>query len=124
VGLKSTIAAAVKAGFTALDDVPELVTYFARSATSSYDPATGISTRVETSYLASGIFLSYQKREVDGQQIKPHDQKFLMRQEALAVRPTLSDRLLRSDGKYWEVLSVSEDPAHATWSMQIRGTNG
>lgn len=124
MGLKATIAAAVSAGFKALDDLPEIVTYLARSASSTYDPTTGTSTRNEAPYTLGGLFLEYSKREIDGEQVKPHDQKFLFQQADLAVRPTLSDRILRADGKYWEVLAVNEDPAHATWDLQIRGTNG
>ena len=124
MGLKETIAGAVKSGFSALGNLAESVSYLAYSASSTYNPTTGTETRSETSYSVSGLFLEYSKRDIDGQQIKPHDQKFLFQQASLAVRPTLQDRLLRTDGKYWEVISVSEDPAHATWELQMRGLNG
>lgn len=124
MGLKETIDAALSAGFTALDNLVEKPTYLANQATSAYDPTTGTYTRNEASYTLPGLFLEYSRKDIDGTQIKPHDQRFLCQQSALAVTPTLQDRILRSDGKYWEIISISEDPAHATWDFQIRGTNG
>lgn len=123
MGLKETIHAAIASGFTALGNLKEDVTYKSQRA-STYVPSTGVFTRVETAYTVSGVFLAYGKRDIDGTQIKPHDQKFLFRQAALAVVPALTDRLVRSTGAVWDVIMVSEDPAHATWELQIRGTNG
>lgn len=124
MGLKETIEAAVSAGFTALDNLVESVTYQAYQATSAYDPTTGTYTRKETSYTVPGVFLDYKKQDIDGEVIKPHDQRFLFRQASLAVIPGLQDRLVRASGKTWEIISVGEDPAHVTWELQVRGTNG
>jgi len=124
MGLRDTIIGAVAKAFSSLGDVVEDATYLASTASSTYDPTTGLSVRSETSYGLPGVFLDYRKQEIDGAQIKPHDQHCLFQQASLAVKPTLQDRILRSDGKYWEIISVSEDPAHATWDVQIRGTNG
>ena len=124
MGLKETILGAVKAGFGALGNLKESVTYKSFAASSTYDPATGTVTRVETSYTLSGLFLEYAKRDIDGEQIKPHDQKFLFQQADLSVTPTLQDRITRATGANWEIVGVSEDPAHATWEVQVRATNG
>jgi len=124
MGLKETIAGAVSAGFTALGNLVESVTYKAQGATSAYDVTSGTYLRSETLLTASGLFLEYQKREVDGEQIKPHDQRFLIQQASLTVTPTLQDRILRADGKHWEVIAVKQDPAHVTWELQVRALNG
>jgi len=124
MGLKATIEAAVKAGFAALDDIPEAVTYRSYASASTYDPSTGTVTRTETSLTVLVIFMEYNKRDIDGVQIQAHDQKALIRQAALSVTPSLNDRIERSTGKLWEVISISEDPAHVTWELQVRSTNG
>jgi len=124
MGLKETIAGAVRSGFTALGNLTESVTYKAYQTTSVYDVTLGTYTRVETSYTLSGVFLEYTKKDIDGEQIKPHDQKFLFQQADLEVRPSLQDRIVRDSGAIWEVVWVKEDPAHATWELQLRARNG
>lgn len=124
MGLKETIAGAVSAGFTALGNLKEDVTYNVFQTTSSYDPDTGTAVRKETSYTVPGLFLEYKKQDIDGVQIKAHDQKFLFQQKDLAVTPTLQDRIVRASGATWEVISVSQDPANVTWEVQVRTTNG
>lgn len=124
MGLKETVAGAVKAGFVALGNLPEAVTYQTFKSTSIYEASTGIVTRQETVTRLAGLFTDYTKQEIDGQQIHPHDRKFLFQQADLAGRPTLQDRLTRRDGTSWEVVFVKEDPAHATWELQVRALNG
>ena len=124
MGLKSTIESAVKAGFAALGDIVETVTYKSYASTSSYNPDTGTVTRTETSLTVGVVFMEYNKRDIDGVQIQAHDQRVLIRQAALSVTPSLNDRIVRSTGKIWEIISVGEDPAHATWDLQVRSTNG
>lgn len=124
MGLRETIAAGIASGFQALGNVVESVSYLAYSASSSYSPTTGLVTRVETTQAIAGIFYDYTKREIDGSVIKPHDQKFICQQASFTTTPALQDRLTRSDGKSWEVLYVGQDPAYATWILQVRGTNG
>ncbi len=121
MGLKETIQGAVGSGFTALGNLRETVTYLAFQTTSAYAPSTGTYTRTETPYALSGLFVRYGQRDIDGVQIKPHDQKFLFVPSALPVEPQLNDRLLRADGSYWEVIDRRKDPASALWSLQVRG---
>ncbi len=123
MGLKDTIAGALNAGFAALDDLKKTVTYKTQGV-GIYVPSTGTFTRVETDLSTLGIFMDYHAREIDGAQIKPHDMKFLLQQNKLSVAPKENDRLLCTDGKYWEVISIKKDPADATWELQLRSTNG
>lgn len=121
--MRALIARAVGAGMTALGDIKESITYKSYSASSSYDADSGTVTRTETSTTLSGVFMDYTNREIDGEVIRPRDQKFLFRQALLAVAPTLNDRIVRS-GKTWEVFGVEQDPAAATWTLQVRSING
>jgi hypothetical protein len=124
MGLKATIASAVASGFAALGDLQETVTYNVYSTSSTYNPTTGTVTRTETQYSVAGLFLDYKKRDIDGQQIKPLDNQFMIQQAVLPVAPTLQDRIVRSTGKEYEVISIEQDPATATWTLQVRGRNG
>ena len=123
MGLKALIADAVAKAFVALDDIPRPMTYVATTE-STYDPATGVYTPNESSYVILGILDMFETREVDGQQIKAFDRKLLIRQAALPIMPTLNDRVEVEDGSQWQVLGVNEDPAEVTWELHLRGTNG
>lgn len=123
MGLREVVQAGILAGMSAIGNLKETVTYKV-NGTPVYNATTGASTRVETSYTVDGLFYEYSKREIDGATVRPHDMKFIFHQNELAATPTLQDRLVRSTGKIWEVISVDEDPAHATWILQIRSGNG
>lgn len=123
MGLRETILTGINAGFKALGNLKETVTYKYQGA-GIYNTTTGTFTRVETSFSVEGIFLDYAKEEIDGATIKPNDQKFLFEQVQLSVAPRVTDRLLRSDDVHWEVMAIKQDPAHATWELQVRTQNG
>lgn len=123
MGLKATIAKGVRAGFAALGDVKEDVTYKVQGV-GIYNTTTGSWTRVETSFTVSGVVMEYKKEEIDGVVIKPNDMQFLFLQESLSTKPKVNDRLLRADGKHWEVMAMTEDPAHVIWILNIRTQNG
>ena len=124
MGLRETVQQAVLSGFTALGNLLESVTYKSQGTVGYTPTTTGVVTRPETDYTITGLFYEYKKQEIDGEQIKPHDMRFLCLQSVLAVTPKITDRIVRSTGKAWEVISVKEDPAHATWELQMRSTNG
>lgn len=124
MGLRETILSGVTAGLNALGNVKETVTYKAYLPTSSYNTTTGVVTRTETSYTVVGVFMEYKKREIDNVNVFARDQKFLFLQSALAVTPSLHDRLVRSDARSWEIVWVGQDPVSATWEVQVRAING
>jgi hypothetical protein len=96
------------------------VTYKAQSAEPSYAPASGTVTRPETSYTVSGLLYGYRRDEIDGVLIQPFDQQFLLHQSELPVTPKVTERLVLADGTSWEIVRVEQDPAQATWTLQIR----
>jgi hypothetical protein len=120
MGLKETIAAGVQTGLRAAGNVRRTVTYKAQSADPSYAPATGTVTRPETSYTVQGVLYGYRREDIDGVLIRPFDQQFLLNQSELPVTPKVTERLVLDDGTSWEILRVEQDPAQATWTLQIR----
>lgn len=124
MGLKELVQSAIQTGFRALGNIPESVTYLSIQNTSVYDPNTGQYVRREKSYPLTLVASDYANAEIDGVQVKPNDQRFLFLQADLPVKPTLLDRIQRTDGRYWEIVAIRKDPTDATWELQARGLNG
>lgn len=99
----------------------------ARVVAGEYDPITGSDTGGSTlNYSGRGVFSSYLAREIDGSLIQTTDEKLLVLQSELFVLlagsptseiavPAIGDII---SGK--RVLNVSEDPAMATFTIQLR----
>lgn len=99
----------------------------ARIVAGEYDPITGSDTGGSTlNYSGRGVFSSYLAREIDGSLIQTTDEKLLVLQNELFVLlagsptseivvPAIGDII---SGK--RVLNVSEDPAMATFTIQLR----
>lgn len=98
-----------------------------RAVAGEYDPVTGFETEGSTLvYAGRGVFGSYSIREIDGSLIETTDEKLLVLQNelfvsvdglptAVAAVPAIGDII---GGK--RALSVSEDPAKATFTIQLR----
>ena len=120
MSLRAVIQQAVQTGIAAMDDLAEQATYTS-VATPSYDPATGTITKPSASYAAVPmVFTSYARKEIDGEVIRPEDQKAVIAQLSLTPVPTLNDTITRMDGSVWNVVSVMTDPAGAAWVLQVR----
>ncbi|WP_341519829.1 hypothetical protein AABC73_14855 [Pseudomonas sp. G.S.17] len=99
----------------------------ARVVAGEYDPVTGSESAGSTlNYGGRGVFSSYQAREIDGSLIQTTDEKLLILQNELFVLlagsptseiavPAIGDII---SGK--RALNVSEDPAKATFTIQLR----
>jgi hypothetical protein len=120
MGLKERIVAGVTAGLQATGNVRRTVTYKAQSADPSYAPASGTVTRPETNYTVSGVLYGYRRDEIDDVLVRRYDQQFVFLQADLAVTPKVTERLVLDDGTSWEILRVEQDPAQATWMLQLR----
>jgi hypothetical protein len=97
-----------------------------RKSSPVYDPSTGTTTGGTVTYSGRGMFGSYLAKEIDGSLIQTTDEKLLILQSELFVsvggaptptpaEPKIGDTL---GGK--RVLNVSQDPAEATWTVQLR----
>lgn len=120
----SLVQTAIQQGLAALRDpaldVQKLVTYTS-VATPSYDPATGAITTPSAAYPdVPAVFTSYGRKEIDGETIRPEDQKAVIAQLDLMLVPTLNDTITRADGSVWSVVDVMTDPAGAAWVLQVR----
>ncbi len=98
-----------------------------RAVKGGYDPEIGGTVPASTiHYAGRGVFGSYLAKEIDGARIQTEDVKLLVLQNELfegqagvvtdvPAAPKIGDQV--SD---YRVLHVSEDPAQATWTVQLR----
>lgn len=80
-----------------------------------YDPATGEMTATDLPYTGRGVFSGYRLDQIDGALIQSTDLKLLALQTEVTRAPEMGDTL---DGM--QVVRVEQDPAGATWSVQLR----
>jgi hypothetical protein len=97
-----------------------------RKSTPVYDPSTGTTTGGTITYTGRGVFGSYLAQEIDGSLIQTTDEKLLILQSELFVSvdgaptPTPAEPKIGDTVGGKRVLNVSQDPAEATWTVQLR----
>ncbi|MGB1951965.1 MAG: hypothetical protein ACPHQ9_14420 [Marinobacter sp.] len=140
MGLRDEIQADIAEAFDA--DLADAVGPFVltETVTGDYDPATGTTSTQEHKHYGRGVFGSFSQEEIDGQHIIATDIKLTVLQNELIDE--IGDRadpgigfLLINDGvlnswfRYffktrdsYRVQGVMQDPARATWTIQLRKT--
>lgn len=97
-----------------------------RKSSPVYDPSTGTTTGGTVTYTGRGVFGSYLGKEIDGSLIQTTDVKLLILQNELfvsiagATTPTSAEPKIGDTVGGQRVLNVSQDPAGATWTVQLR----
>ncbi|EKE75523.1 hypothetical protein [Oceanibaculum indicum] len=117
--LAATVAAA-------LQNVAYSVT-LTRTVPGAYDPSTGtVGAGTTTNYTCRGLVedfysMTLQKASayLDGTMVKPGDRQALILATTLATTPKPGDTFT-AQGRLHTVISVSADPAGATWTILIR----
>jgi hypothetical protein len=128
MGMREELQTDLAAAFSDEDGLADAVKPVAgsRKEAGVYDPSTGKTISATTTYIGRGVFGSYLSREVDGSLIQTTDEKLLILQNELfvsvagvatstAAQPKIGDLI---SGK--RALNVSQDPAAATWTVQLR----
>ncbi|MGO0694189.1 hypothetical protein ACTORG_11910 [Pseudomonas guariconensis] len=129
MGLREEIQADLAEAFDDPEGLADAVRPVAgiRTVKGSYDPNIGgTAPTTAIRYSARGVFDSYLAQEIDGSRIQTEDMKLLVLQNEVfeerdgvvsdtPATPKIGDHI--SD---FRVLNVSEDPAQATWTIQLR----
>lgn len=129
MGVREEIQAELAEAFDDPDGLADAVKLFAGSRTvkGAYDPAIGGAAPAATiRYSGRGVFGSYLAKEIDGTRVLTTDVKLLVLQNELfeeqddlvagaPAAPIIGDQV---DG--YRAINVSEDPARATWTIQLR----
>lgn len=88
-----------------------------------YDPEIGdYVDSNDTTYTGRGVFSAFNDFEIQASQVDINDIKLICLQAEVTLKPKVDDIIVQ-DGKERNVLSVKEDPASATWTLQLRGLN-
>lgn len=129
MGMREEIQADLAEAFDDPDGLADAVKPVAGSRTvkGGYDPAIGGTVPASTiHYAGRGVFGSYLAKEIDGSRIQTEDVKLLLLQNELFERqagavtdvpaaPKIGDQV-----SGYRALNVSQDPAQATWTVQLR----
>ncbi|MGE8170284.1 hypothetical protein ACQKO7_19025 [Pseudomonas putida] len=129
MGMREEIQADLAEAFDDPDGLADAVKPVAgtRTVKGDYDPEIGGTAPASTiRYSGRGVFGSYLAKEIDGSRIQTEDVKLLVLQNELfeeqaglvteaPASPKIGDQI-----SGYRTLNVSEDPAQATWTIQLR----
>ena len=118
MSLRALVQDAVMAGYGALGDIPESVTYSTKAQT-VFNPTTGQVTRPASNYSVSLVPAKYGKHEIDGEMIKPEDMKGLLPAKDIGFVPQIGDTITRGSA-VWSVKDIGIDPAQSLYIFQLR----
>ena len=129
MGMREEIQADLAEAFDDPDGLADAVRPVAGSRTikGGYDPEIGGTGPASTiHYTGRGVFGSYLAKEIDGTRIQTEDVKLLMLQNELVLAvdgspsETTATPKIGDQVSGYRALNVSEDPAQATWTIQLR----
>lgn len=116
MGLRDELAADIGEAFDG--DLSDAMTQFTGTRTEQVGEPDPISQEVPTitvTYSGRGVFGSYDETVIDGLQILRTDIKITALQAEVTGTPKIDDTL-----NSMKVISVKQDPAGATWTIQAR----
>lgn len=129
MGMREEIQAELAEAFDDPDGLADAVKPVAgsRAVKGGYDPEIGGTVPASTTYYTGrGVFGSYLAKEIDGTRIQTEDVKLSVLQSELfegqagAVTDVQAAPKIGDQVSGYRVLNVSEDPAQATWIIQLR----
>lgn len=129
MGMREEIQADLAESFDDPDGLADAVRPVAgsRAVKGGYDPELGGTLPASTiRYTGRGVFGSYLAKEIDGSRIQTEDVKLLVLQNELFVElagfPTVTPAAPKIGDQVsgYRALNVSQDPAEATWTIQLR----
>ena len=120
MGLRDEITADIKEAFDT--DIADAVKPFTGSRAVQGEPSiediltnTVGSNSTIINYSGRGVFSSYAEIEVDNESIMANDVKLTALQSEVTTRPQLDDNI-----NGYQVVAVNQDPASATFTIQLR----
>lgn len=129
MGMREELQAELAEAFDDPDGLADAVKPVAGSRTlkGGYDPEIGGTVPASTiNYAGRGVFGSYLAKEIDGSRIQTEDVKLLVLQNELfegqagAVTDVPALPKIGDQVNGYRALNVSQDPAQATWTIQLR----
>lgn len=84
-----------------------------------YEPGVGMGPDTITTYTAKGMVDSFSPAEIQAGIVMASDRKVTLLASGLSITPTPTDKVV-VDGVDLTIVSVSSDPAKATWTLAVR----
>lgn len=121
MGLKATIARAVKQAMNALDDIPQRCTYKSVTGPAVRDHVAGtLLTPTQTYPLPQVVFARFSEKDVDKDPALITDMKMIFPRDDLPVPPKQSDTVIDAAGLIWVIVRRLSDPASVITILQVR----
>ena len=123
MGLRSEITDDLVEALSSADDLADAssTVYIVKSKETDGGDVLGPMTTEESTHAAElAIIKSYDIKNVDNVNILLGDKRVTILQLKLDCTPVVNDKVL-IDGKRYNLIAVSEDSAHVTWSLTVRG---
>lgn len=116
MGLRDELTADIAEAFDT--DLADAVTEFdaMHHGQGGYDPVTGVVTPGDVPYSGRGVIAGYRSHEIDGTLILATDKKLIALQAEVSRPPKVGDTIAGMRAQ-----RVEQDPAGATWRVQLRG---
>lgn len=127
MGLRDELTADLAEAFDT--DLADAVTSFTgtRQSEGGYDPILGVVTSTTITYAGRGVFGSYEHDLVDGTNILATDVRLTVLQAELLITEGGEPTATRAEPEVGDIIEgravvgVRQDPAGATWRIQLRG---
>ncbi len=116
MSLTKLIQDSVSTAFDQLGDLKSTVVY---TEEGEYDPTTGTVTGGAEHTTDNAIFTEYNAMEIDGTTVLITDRKLILFAVGLGFVPNPSGDVT-VDGRVYQVVSVIQDTAGATYTLQVR----
>jgi hypothetical protein len=121
MGMREAFKKAAQVAFIAVGNVKETVIYRSKtSASTSYDPDTGVTTDSYTDYSVAMIINKSQATQIDNRVILENDYDAMIPVDNLTSTPKLHDQIIRNTTDICDIVWFHVDAAAALWTFQIR----
>jgi hypothetical protein len=129
MGLRETIQLKLAIAFAGpLADAVKIFDFTSLDNEPSYDPETGVGATDVVIPGLSGAFVDFTVKEIvslnsaltEEEKVKPTDVKLIALQNVLTTQPKKGDSVTISGGIILKVISWKQDPAEATYEIQLR----
>lgn len=92
----------------------------ARTTPGEYIPGGGYTEGTTTTFQAKGMVDSFSPTEIQAGLVQPTDRKVTLLAQGLPITPDpMTDKIV-AEGRELTVISVTSDPARATWELVCR----
>lgn len=118
MGQKAALQASVRDALHSLGDARTTIVLRGQTV-GVFNPATGQTAITTADQSVFAVLSGFSNAEIDGEQVRRDDLRARVVQADLKTPPDRDAKVLIGSATY-QVVRVAEDPARATWAIQLR----